>query len=121
MANNMKTLPPLSDSLPIPSRDVNPTEFEVQAFIFSELKKSSVDVRGEVSYKDYRTRKFYRFDLVIYKDNMPVEIVEVKANLVKHRNGVENTRQAKKYRQFGVKVTFVYGMSDAAKFITERT
>ena len=116
----MTRLEPVSSCLRVPTRDSNPTEFEVHAAIYSALKAIGFDVRGEIQYKDMKTRRLYRFDLVIYKHWVASEIIEVKAFPVRHRNGLENTRQARRYRQFGIPVTFVYGEIDAKEFIEQK-
>jgi hypothetical protein len=96
------------------------SEFEVQAWLYMQLRNSGRDVRGEVKTlyepKCNRTRKkaqFCRFDLVEYREGVAVHVYEVKANPVKHRAGIEGTRQGQRYNQFGVPVTFVYGQDGA--------
>lgn len=116
----MKTLQPTSFEFLVPVRSEKPTEFEVQAVLYNSLKMMGLDVRGEISLKDRETRRLYRFDIVIYRDGLAEEIVEVKADEVAHRNGLENTRQARRYRQFGIPVTFVYGMGDVRAFVLKK-
>lgn len=57
-----------------------------------------------------------RFDLLIFNRGELNHIVEVKAKPITHRRGVEATRQGTRYREFGVPVTFVYGLDDADEF-----
>lgn len=118
----MQTLEPLASDYTVPKGpDGRETEFEVQAALFSSLRRIGLDVRGEVKWchtaKKGARRETCRFDLVIYRDDRPVRIVEVKAAPMKHKDGVENTRQGRRYRRFGVPVTFIYGASDAARFV----
>lgn len=117
----MKTLQPTSSQFKVPSRDENPTEFEVQAWLFNTLKELGFDVRGEIQWRDKKTRQLFRFDLVIYERGVASDILEIKANPISHKNGVENTRQARRYRSFGIPVTFIYGYHDARAFVTQRT
>lgn len=96
-------------------------EFSVQAELYAMLRASGFRVRGEVRWFDPRTREHCRFDLVLFDAfGEPMEIVEVKARSVVHKDGAENTRQGRRYRRFGVPVTFVYGLDDAKRFISER-
>lgn len=94
------------------------SEFEVQAWLYAALRSAGRDVRGEVKTM-YEPKgrlgraQFCRFDLVEYVNGDAIHIYEVKAAPVKHRAGVQATRQGVRYPQFGVPVTFVYGMDDA--------
>jgi len=115
----MKRLSPTGCTFKVPVRDSTPTEFEVQAYLYSALKAAGLDVRGEITFRNPKTRENYRFDIVIYEYSAPKEIVEVKAMPVRHKNGVENTRQANRYRNFGIPVVFVYGLEDADSYIQD--
>lgn len=114
-------------NLKLPSlRAVRETEFEVQAWLYNELLRQGFKVRGEVCVRgkggmpDAPKRRFQcRFDLVLYSDEEPFLIVEVKARPVKHKDGVESTRQARRYMAFGIPVTFVYGRRDAEHLVAE--
>lgn len=101
------------------------SEFEVQAFLFSELKLAGFDARGEVQvhglFGQRSTKASCRFDIVIFKDKQAIMVLEVKARSVKHKSGVENTRQGKRYPLFGVPVYFIYGMEDAKEFLSMHT
>lgn len=108
---------PVSDEWKIPAPHYRPSEFEVQAFLWSGLKSLGIDVRGEVRWQQKKPRIHCRFDLVIYEEAKAVRIIEVKAAPVKHKHGLHNTRQGTRYCKFGVPVTFVYGMSDAQEFL----
>ena len=89
------------------------SEFEVQAHIYSVFKERGFDIRGEVKARLKGTRETCRFDLVIFTDGEPSSIIEVKRRHRKHKHGLEKTRQARRYRQFGVPCYFVYGIDDA--------
>jgi type I site-specific restriction-modification system R (restriction) subunit len=76
------------------------SEFEIQASVWSVLKKNGVDVRGEVKALGCR------FDLVIYKNKEPICIIEVKN---KRRDKPEyevKSKQLKRYRLFGIPVLY---------------
>lgn len=113
----MRTLTPLSDRFRILALDHAVTEFEIQAWLYAELLLLGFTVRGEACWRDRETRLQCRFDLVILDGQMPVEIIEVKDTVGRGQDRVEQTRQGQRYRHFGVPVTFVYGMDDAAEFL----
>lgn len=113
----MITLNPTAEYFTVPKRDSEPTEFEVQAYLYSTLKQLGINVRGEVSHRCPRTRRSFRFDLVIYQNEEASEIIEVKSAPIKHKRGLEKTRQATRYRWFGLPVTFIYGMEDADRYL----
>ena len=97
------------------------SEFEVQAFLYSELKKKGIDARGEVqthgAFGLRPSKASCRFDVVVFENKKAILILEIKARKVRHKNGVENTRQGMRYPNFGVPVQFIYGMSDAIDFL----
>lgn len=114
----MTRLEPIDSKYTVPVRDESPSEFEVQAFLYGELKKMGRNVRGEVKWFDPDLRVQCRFDLVIYGERGAEQIVEVKPTARKWvKTPLEDTRQGRRYRLFGVPVTFVYGMEDARKFL----
>ena len=90
-------------SVPYPKRL---SEFELQSWLYSELKSMGIDVRGEVTGK--ANGKVHRYDLVLFFRYQPVVIVEVKAP--KHKGNrlwdqarIDSTRWQKfKYEQTGV-------------------
>lgn len=116
----MRTLLPTSAEYRVPKQLERPSEFEVQAWLYNRLLAAGLDVRGEVRWLDKKTRTSCRFDLVIYKNGEAAEIIEMKWGEVKHKRGVENTRQGIRYRKFGVPVTFIYGQKDATDFYEKR-
>ena len=117
METVMVKLLPVSSSFVVPTRDGNPTEFEVHAELYSKLKSLGVDVRGEITFTDKKTNEHYRFDLVIYKNGIAIELLEIKAHATNHKTNLESTRQATKYRRFGIPVTFIYGYDDANEYV----
>ncbi len=115
----MKTLEPIDSRYSIAKEYSAPaSEFEVQAYLYNALMKKGHDVRGEVAWFDPDLRVHCRFDLVIYKETKPHRILEVKSAPRKYiKTPLEDTRQGRRYRLFGVPVTFVYGMADAKQFL----
>lgn len=100
----------------------NQSEFEVQAFIWSELKKLGINVRGEVKvpYPEPGDRRAVcRFDLAIFKFGKLAGIIEVKSNIIKHKKegGWNATRQGTRYATFGVPIALIYGQKQAEFFI----
>lgn len=89
------------------------SEFEVQAYLYSKLKRMGFDVRGEVSATDIRG-KGSRFDLVIFKKGKATRIIEVKKTREQRIYS-----QRLKYNRYGVGVHFVMGMDDAEKYIKD--
>jgi hypothetical protein len=90
------------------------SEFEVQATLYAILKfNHKIDVRGEVSYKmpTYGELKASssRFDLVIFKNDKAICIIEVKNGKKEKQN--TTTRQFKKYSQFGIKLVYCMNMN----------
>ena len=90
------------------------TEFEVQAFIYNELRSHGIVVRGEV-----RTRcGSCKFDLVVYCPLRRARvIIETKnGRSVTARLGRVKTRaQVRRYSEYGLPVLVVRGMKEAAK------
>lgn len=98
------------------------TEFEIQAFLYSALMARGVDVRGEVAHRIRRDdqtgrRRACRFDLVVFSDGVATCIIEMKAAPINHRTSVRETRQGRRYVEYGVPVHFVYGMDEARLFL----
>ena len=113
----MITLQPLSTVNAIPEHSERlPSEFEIQSTIYQMLLDAGLKVRGEMQCDFEYPRGHCRFDIVIYEGEKPVHILEVKARSVRHKEGAHSTRQGYRYRQFGVPVTFVYGVEDAVLF-----
>ena len=94
------------------------SEFEVQAWLWSELRRAGINARGEVPvHGEFGLRickVACRFDIVVFDARpKPVCVLEVKARIVRHKRTVEDTKQGKRYPMFGVPVHFVYGMDGA--------
>ncbi len=95
------------------------TEFEVQAYLWTELRKLGLNARGEVKTQ-YAKRSWVRFDVAIFEDGQLVHIIEVKRSPINHKTTWEDTRQGKRYNEFGVSVTIIYGMKHAEEFIKSK-
>lgn len=85
-----------------------PSEFEIQAYLYCELRRLGYDARGEVTTKDGDCR----FDIVVFHRQKPVRIIEVKACPKRYRS-----RQLEQYRIYGIKVLCVCGMEQAIELI----
>jgi type I site-specific restriction-modification system R (restriction) subunit len=70
-----------------------------------------VDVRGEVRAKNTAGR-INILDLVIFQNNEPVMIIEVKKDTTK-----ETTIQKKEYGTFSIPMRFILGMKQAQDYI----
>lgn len=103
------------------------SEFEVHAELFSEIRKNveSADVRGEVkAYGTHglrKTKASCRFDLVVFDKSTrrAVCLIEVKGGKVRHKDGIEATRQGQRYVTFGVPVLVCYGFDDIKQVVDE--
>jgi len=102
-----------------------PTEFEIQAEIYHLLREAKIEVRGEVTAKHLWNGKIRRckFDLIVFHNKKPVIVIEVKqwghstANkgiLIDH-----NSRQAEKYRTFGLPVIHCGHIENAPIVVSE--
>lgn len=102
--------------------DSNPTEFEIQAYLFGELIRLGYHVRGEVATKCGTCV----FDLVIYRDRVPIRIIEVKKCAAigctrKARRSEQRKRESQvdRYSAFGVPVDSVCNLSSAKDYIVQ--
>lgn len=103
-----------------------PTEFDVHAWLYIQLKDLGYDVNCQVSANLGRAIPKGRrgqcwFDIAVFQGEKLVEIIEVKAAQVTHKDGVDVTRQCIRYRKFGVPLTYVYGMQDAIELVRQRS
>lgn len=92
------------------------TEFEVQAFLWNELRKLGINARGEVKAK-YAKRAYVRFDIAIFKNGSLTQIIEIKRSKINHKTTWRQTRQGTRYNEFGVPVVIIYGMEEAKNFL----
>jgi hypothetical protein len=95
--SRMSSLP----TIPVPSK---PSEFELQAELYFELKRKGLDVRGEVPSR-LNGRKSI-FDLAIFVNKQAAVIIEVKNSPCLALLNGKQTRQAKKYNDYGLPVIF---------------
>lgn len=87
-----------------------PSEFEIQAYLYCELRRLGYDARGEVTTKDGDCR----FDLVIFCAGRPVRIIECKRSRKQYRS-----RQIEQYGLYQVKVVSVCGKEQAKQLIAK--
>lgn len=103
------------------------SEFEVHAELYATIKLNitAADVRGEVkAYGTHglrKTKASCRFDLVVFEREKlsPVCVIEVKGGKVRHKEGIEATRQGRRYVTFGVPVLVCYGFGDIESVVNE--
>lgn len=112
------TLETLRDSSLIVAEPTRPTEFEVQAYLWSELRGLGYNARGEV-HAIFAGRAKVRFDIAVFKAGRLVGVIEVKDATKNLRSAWVNTRQGRRYTQFGVPVRTVYGMKQATELIEQ--
>lgn len=107
----------MSSQVTEPKRE---TEFEVQAYVWSELRKLGINARGEVKTTfPAERRAVCRFDIAIFENGLLVGIIEIKTAIIKHKHegGWSATRQGTRYLSFGVPVELIYGQQEAKRFI----
>lgn len=98
------------------------SEFECQAYLYNELLKRGVDVKGEVVWRSKvpgtnGRKEQARFDLVVFRGTEAVHIIEIKGDRKKDTSNWENTRQGIKYAKFNLKLSKVVGMKECQEFI----
>jgi len=112
------------------------SEFELQAHIYNEIKSLGHDVRAEVTHYINTTKQASkcRFDLVVFIDEKPAVIIEVKDGVFESEQREEllynmwlRTRQGIKYKSIGVPVVYCRGFHSVnrsmyliKKYINER-
>lgn len=93
------------------------SEFEVQSFLYEELKRLGYAVRGEV----VTYAKKSRFDIAIYNqygDRFPVRIIEVKRRRRSVRLSSRSGKQVHRYYEdFGIPVDLVGGIKEAKRYL----
>lgn len=92
------------------------TEFEIQAFVWCELRRLGYRARGEVK-SAFAGRACVRFDVAVFDDGVLVAIVEVKRNEARNKAAWAQSRQGSRYEQFNVPVHIICGMTQAREFI----
>jgi hypothetical protein len=100
----------------------NDTEFEIQAWLWTELRALGFNIRGEVAARFSAPgprKQQCRFDLVHFENGKAIGIIEVKPSRTKHKKpgGWMDTRQGTRYSLYALPVRIVYGMRDALHFV----
>lgn len=93
------------------------SEFEVQAEMYSALRRCGLSVRGEVPgyCDDFGRRHKCRFDIVVFDDrHNPLVIVECK-NTNDGETKLYRGRQCRRYNTFGVPVIKCSGVGHVAE------
>ena len=98
------------------------TEFEIQAYLYTQLRLLGYNIRGEVNvrYKSsWKNRAKCRFDLADFSGGVLRGIIEVKSRPIKHKteDGWLGTRQGSRYNDYFVPVRLILGMDDAINFV----
>lgn len=89
-----------------PSFNKSPSEFEVHSDLYQFLKQTGWQVRGEVSTRCGG----YRFDLVVFRNEDPVRIIEIKKTKASSRDDRRCLKdQLKRYRRLGLAVDAIRG------------
>ncbi len=99
-----------------------PTEFEVQATLFYELRRLHIQIRGEVVVQlglQKNRRATARPDLAVFEDGALAGIIEVKARQPAWKNAMpwSKTRQGARYRALSNNVILIHGMDEARDLI----
>jgi hypothetical protein len=111
---------PLTDGKLTYPKDAS--EFEIQSFIYTELRKRGLDARGEVRTTSSKSR----FDIVVFDaEKKPIRIIEVKVNRLKKNTRNESEQkeisrrveQLARYARQGVQIDVVFGMKEAAEYV----
>jgi hypothetical protein len=97
-----------------------PTEFEVQATLWSELRRLGYNARGEVGTA-FADRERCRFDIAVFDRGELVGVIECKSAPIRHKSasGWNGTRQGWRYGQFGVPVMVIYGMGMVKQLVAD--
>lgn len=96
----------------------HPTEFEVQATLWTGLRELGINARGEVKAA-FAGRAVVRFDVAVFDDlGALVGLLECKRN-GKDVSKWAGTRQGHRYGQFGVPVRVICGMQDATRALAD--
>lgn len=97
----------------------NPSEFEIQSFLYEGLKQLGYTVHGEVGTRCGTCV----FDLVVVIDDRPARIIEMKKDrargdkITKRRTVRARAAQVSRYASFGVPVDTVCSMREAKSYL----
>jgi hypothetical protein len=94
-----------------------PTEFEIQAELYSKLKTHGFNVRGEVRAKNQGLKS--QFDLVVFHGCDAAVIIEVKDSPCLGLLNGKKTRQSEKYHAYGIPVLFHTSVSSVSETIAK--
>jgi hypothetical protein len=101
-----------------------PTEFEIQSYLFSSLTTMGYHVRGEMAVFGHKAR----FDLVIFEHKKcsgtgckyrPLRIIEVKRSRTAKRLTKTNVQLDGYHDRFGIPIDSIYGMGEANRYLKE--
>lgn len=94
------------------------SEFEIQAYVYQNLRDMGHDARGEVQSTTKKEEKKGKciFDIVVFENWYPIRIIEIKRS-PKRNEAVTRKIQIEKYLRFGVGIDLVCGMNEARKYM----
>lgn len=93
------------------------SEFEVQAYLWSELRLL-MDIRGEVIHT-FPDKSKVRFDLAVFNGPRLAVIIECKYEGKQRHSNWIGTQQGSRYSKFGVPVLLIRGQSEAQKLVAK--
>lgn len=103
----------------LPRNGSEPTEFEIQSYLYHELQALGFEVRGEQTTRCGTAI----FDLVLFEDGIAARVIEVKKTLeallrgpLKKPNKAVSD-QCSRYAEFGCPVDLVCGMKEARAYV----
>lgn len=94
------------------------TEFEIQAVIWSGLRKLGLNARGEVKCA-FNGRAQVRFDIAIFEHGELVGLIECKKAGKQLGTDWTLTRQGSRYAQFNVPVRLVRGIVEGYELLAD--
>ena len=94
------------------------TEFEIQAELWSGLRRLGFNARGEVRCQ-FAGRAQVRFDVAVFDGGALVGVIECKREGKQAGSDWSATRQGARYSQFGVPIRLVRGMGDVRALLAD--
>ncbi len=99
----------------------NITEFEVQSFLYENLRERGCEVRGEWPLSDQKNPM--RIDLMVFQDSCPILAIEVKrqpVHLYAGKSRSEIYAQCKRYQSIlECPLVLIDGMTKAVEFLVD--
>jgi hypothetical protein len=122
IADRFESMTPDEKLACIPHPGCAPTEFEIQSYLFWQMRSLGLCVRGEMRSKCDRCI----FDRVISAGERPVRIIEVKKHKPmgttrrdRRARGRAVRAQVERYSEFGIPVDLVTSMREAKDYVAK--